>query len=347
MLFIYIFTIILSLLWSCKRMVYSGTFIERKRFKYDSRLVLIFFLLLLLSTTRSTDFPDCEEYIRIFTEDDHNDTRYELGFKYCVNIIRLITNEPRAFFFIFGLIGISLKLKSIYKYSPEYMASILIYLTVFFVYLDMIQVRNSLSICFFLLAVVARSKDKWKEFFIYGLGAMLFHYSGFVLLFITALSSNRRIELYKWIIPIAYVFHFFGNVVVGIDASMLGPLGQAFMGNTYNNDLLKPVNVFNSVQLMRILFFYCMYININDIIHKYPIAYLMLKVYAIGISMLPMLSFYPSISSRVHTYMCSIEILLLPSIFYIHKHKYLYKCSLYAYCMGTLLIFLLSVDNRF
>ena len=175
---------------------------------------------------------------------------------------------------------------------------------------------------------------------------MLFHYSGFVLLFITALSSNRRLELYKWIIPIAYVFHFFGNVVLDIDASMLGPLGQAFMGNTYNNDLLKPVNVFNSVQLMRIFFFYCMYININEI-HKDPIAYVRLKVYAIGISMLPLLSFYPSISSRVHTYMCSIEILLLPSIFYIHKHKYLYKYSLYAYCMGTLLIFLLSVDNCF
>lgn len=347
MLFVYLFAIILSFFWTYKRKVGYGVFQERKHFLNDGRLIFIILVLLLLSTTRSTNFPDCNEYIRIFTEDDLNDTRYEIGFKYSVNFLRLFTDEPRFFFFVFGLSGILIKLRTIYRYSPEYMASVLIYLTVFFVYLDMIQVRNSLSISFFLLAVVARSKDKWKEFIIYGIAAMLFHYSGFVVLLFAVLSYNKRIEFYKWIIPAAYIFHFFGNVVVGLDASSLGPLGQAFMGNTYNNDLLKPVNVFNSVQLMRILFFYCIYLNINDIIHKYPIAYLMLKVYAIGIAMLPLLSFYPSISSRVNSYMCSIEILLLPAIFFIQKHKQLYKWSLCLYCMGTLLIFLLSVDNRF
>lgn len=346
MLFVYLFAILLSFLWTFKSKA-SFNIPRTNKFLNDRRRVFIFLGLLLLSTTRSIKFPDCEEYIRIFTKDDLFDTRYEIGFKYCVNLLRLITNEPRVFFFIFGLIGISMKMKAIYKYSPEYMTSILIYLSVFFVILDMIQLRNSLSISLFVLAVVARSRDKWKEFVIYGLGAMLFHYSALVLIFFMVCSSRKRIELYKWIIPAAYVIHFFGNIVVTIDVSNLGLLSQAFIGNTYDNDLLKPVNVFNIVQIMRITFFYIIFFNINEVSNRYSYAYLMLKVYALGIAMLPMLSFYPSISGRISSYLCSIEILLLPSLFYINNHKQLYRYILYAYCMGSLLIFLLSDDNRF
>lgn len=346
LLILYIFLVFAALWYSNRELVCGPRPYWNHQLWVKQILFLFFLILVVMSTFRPDTLPDYPEYVRIFTEDDLESVRYEIGDVLVIKIIRLFTSNPLFFFFLFGVVGIGMKLLLIYKFSPSVFLSTAIYLTGFYILLDMIQVRNSIAISFYLFAIIYRWKCDWKKFWVFAILSFLFHYSAVIVFFLALIHPEKRINWYKWIIPISYFIVMVMKITLGyLAGSLSGPYEALF--NQMADDVDSRINILNSVALMRILFFYILFQYKDEISLKFPPIILMLKIYAIAICSFPLLSDYPAISGRLNHFLASVEILLIPSMIYITSiRRAIPRLLIYAYCIGSLIIFYFTEDIK-
>lgn len=346
MLLLYILLILITFCWSISTINKNGVLYRSYNTNIKNKLLFLFIIMVFISTFRSSNLNDYHDYVRIFTVENLVENRYEPGDVFVINLIRLFSDNERVFFFIFALGGVGIKLFTIYRYSPSFFISVLIYLTGFFVLLDMIQVRNSIAISFFLLAVIYRSQEKWKKFLICAILSLLFHYSAILVFLLAFFHPNKNLFYYKWIIPLSYVVVWSGKTIGFLAGYLPGPYQLLFEDYLINHDG-EIINLYNSVMLMRILFFYLIYHFFSQIYKKYPFVGIMLKSYALSLSLYVLTSDFPSIASRVNTFFASVEILLLPSLIYVRKWKTQMKFLIYIFCLGYFIVFYIQDSANF
>ena len=346
MLYLYIILVFYTLLCSTRELARGPRPYYSHQKWVRQILTLVFIILVFMSTFRPNTLPDYEEYVRIFTLDELSDVRYEIGDVIVIRTIRLFTNNPLVFFFLFGLVGIGMKLYLIKRYSPSVFLSTTVYLTGFFILLDMIQVRNSIAISFYLFAIIYRWKCDWKKFWLFATLSFMFHYSAIVVFALAFLHPQKRLNLYKWAIPISYFMAIVMKLTLGHLAGGLGGAYAALFAQM-ENDVDSKINLFNSVAIMRIIIFYVIFYCHDEIALKYPQVTLMLKVYAVAICSFPLLSDFPAISGRLNHFLSAVEILLIPSMIYITSIKRaLPRLLIYAYTIGCVIIFYFSDNNK-
>ena len=93
----------------------------------------------------------------------------------------------------------------IQKYSRYKFASLALYFIYFYLYFNTEILRESISICLFLLAVPSFLEHKWKKYYALVIVAFLFHYSA-IILFLFPLLKNLKTRVVYYLLALLLLY---------------------------------------------------------------------------------------------------------------------------------------------
>ena len=320
---------------------------ERSIYKNHYVLFIIWILLVLVAMFRPNSMPDYENYYNYFVYGYFE--RGEFGFKAYVDFFRYITSEPVHLFAIVALLSVGIKLLYINEYSDAFWLSILVYVSCYFILHDLIQIRAAIASGVLLWATKYIYEKKILKFLLCACIAFSFHYSSLVILPLYFLSIRRiHKAFYFLIIPFSYLFVSIGitlgHLVEYIPINAIQNLWSMYQIAMRNN-ISSEINIFNVLQLLRCGMCYFLLFHI-DVISKYNrMAVLWVKMYAISIASLVLLSDVPVMSFRISELYQIVEILLIPTIILIPSYRKLGKYIIWIYCCCLFYVNLSSIHQ--
>lgn len=220
-----------------------------------------------------------------------------------------------GFVFVFSMVTISLKVYSLNKMSENVYVSLVIFILLSFVYVDLGFMRNSLSLVFFMLSLCYFDSDRRKSFFLY-LCALLSHHSALFFLFIFlppklwCFSKLRYVQLLAFTFIVASLNGFYG-----VMSSLLSRLSGNFPGNLLwkidfyinNSDYISyGLNFYNVRLALVTCLFLFYYEKLKD---KF-----LLPVFINGVLLTLVLGFNIQFYTRVGIYLNVIEAILTSTL---------------------------------
>jgi hypothetical protein len=325
-------------------------FISEQLSLQKSKILYVFFgifLCIIAGFRNGENMPDYETYKGFYDAIVSGYFSYfiEISFIYIAKLSNLIINENSiVLFVIYAILGVSLKLYSIWNLSDLYFYSLIIYISNYFILQEMIQIRAGIATALILLSIVPLYNRNIKYFLLIIVCATLFHYSSIIFLllwFLKPIKYNKI--LYFSLIVIAYLIHFSWIDIIGLISDFIPFNDIVLKFESYTDEtrteLLK-INVFGLFALTRIviLIYFTFFVNLIERHNKY--IFILLKCYAIGIFIYIALSQYPDIAVRISYTLMASDILIIPTLIYTIKGHYLPRLIVVIY---GLLVFLLNV----
>lgn len=243
-------------------------------------------------------------------------------------------------FFIYAVLGVSIKIIVFKKLSPFLWGSILVYLCSFYILHDLIQIRASVAAGILLYSLRYLKTKKYYKYIICIVIASLFHISALIMIPFPLLSVHKS---YKWfyisLIPISYILYFL-NINFGHLASLIPNSNFEILFKVYS-EKVEDINVFNILQLIRISIAIWCCIKFNKIRNHYPLFVILYKFYILGIVVLVIFSDIPTMSFRINELLLTTETLVIPSLIYSIKAKYqlISKFMIITYSLSILFIY--------
>lgn len=274
-----------------------------------------------ISILRPATMLDYQEYKEAF---DFETIRMEPTFIFMTWLIKSFSGNFIILISFYALLGISLKLWFIHKYSISFWLSILIYISNYFILHDMIQMRVSISGVLFLMAISQLENKNKRNAFLLTLLSVFFHYSSIVL-FPFLLMNSRTINklFYFSLIPISYCLSLMNLglpfIIRNVDIELVQKAFDSYENSLYIQD--ATLNIFNAVQLFKIFIAILLLNKIGIIVKRYPMSIILLKIYIISISIYALFSEMPVIAQRLSELLGVVEILLIPCLYCIFVQK--------------------------
>lgn len=307
--------------------------------KYDNAcLVLIGIILIIHCGLRTTD-ADHPMYENLYYNID--DAEIEPSFKLIVRIAKfVIDNEPIIMFILYSIIGVTLKLSAINILSNFKYLSIAIYLSQYFILQEMTQIRAGVAGGLFLLSIKPLYNKEWIKVILLLITASLFHYSAialFLILFLNPYKLNKRFWLS--LIPLVYLLrpliYRILSLLVGISLGFEKIDAYIY---ALSNLSETTINIFSPIQIIRIFLAFIVVIYISNCIANTQYAYILIKIYILGVVCLVIFSAVNVIAYRVSELFLLSEIIIVPYLGYIIKPRPLGKTMSLIYCMLLLTI---------
>lgn len=279
-------------------------------------------IFIILSVIRPSSLPDYNAYFDFYTRSNKNNESFE----FFSHLIRNISPSWFVFLFLFAFISINLKLYAIKLNSDKHILSILTFLSTSFVLHDFIQIRASCAIGIIWVALYYLNESKYIKYFILILLASLFHISSIIFLPISILKSKKINEKF-WILLLilSYVFAIVRFDLIRIALLILGPVGHIGDKLTTYYEFAQIaiaefgcVNIFSVNQLLKILlvcilFRKIKFLNTNNM--------LFLKIYILGVCILPLCYNVTAIALRFSELLTSVVVFILPELISLCKRK--------------------------
>ena len=300
---------------------------EQNAKKLSWLLAFIWLMLTLIATFRSEDMPDIEAYLWFW--DGWGSERFEIGFATITDVLRTFTTNKYWFLFVFAALSIGLKITAICRISPLIWASLLIYMGNFFILHDMIQMRCAVASGLLLHALYYLCNHRLKYFFIITGIAILFHYSAIVALPLYFLNIEK---CNKWFyICLILISYFFIGItpLLGRIIQYIPIEGIKLLWFSYEDTIGEKLNVFNSIHLLRILVCFFLLSRIEGVAALNKYAILLVKIYAISLTLFVVLSDMPTAAIRISEFYQIVEILLVPMLMYAIKIKVFSRMSVF------------------
>lgn len=274
--------------------------------------------------------PDYSTYLLAYQEIIMGyDSAMEYSFAWISRFVEIVFGDSIGVFVVYALLGISLKLWAINKLTELDFLSVAIYLSCYFMLHDMIQIRAGVVSGLLLLSIRPAYDRNYKLFFGLVAIACIFHYSA-VALFVLWFVSGRSIKRWFWLVLLAIVYslNFFnigpstylGNLDLEIANVRIASYYQALQ-----NVQRVEVNVFNPAQLLRCCLFLFLLWKIRLIHEHNKYAYILIKIFLLGLCCLVFFSAIPVIAYRFSELFLIVEIILYPLICYVFVNKNLGK----------------------
>lgn len=264
----------------------------------------------------------------------------EISFKWIALFFYNNFDSIISVFVFYALIGVSLKIYNIQKYSNHFWLSILIYFSTFFILQEMNAIRAGVACGFMMLSLEhwAR-KDSLKTLMFLGF-ASFFHYSFFIMipfaLFLT--NSEKWVTYYILLIPLAYILYY------TLDLTLIGSIFSIqYAQEKFNayNDESNSTNVFSTVFVIKILLIILLYFfrEKNEKINRY--FYLFLKLYCVGLFLVITLAKFPAASMRFLDLFVIVELFLIPLLYYwfLPKFRWIPTILIIFYCYFYLYLY--------
>ena len=233
-----------------------------------------------------------------------------------------LNDNVKALFIIYALISISIKLYAIRQLSNFWALSLLVYISYSFPLHDLTQIRAGVAVGFILLTIKPLYEKKPLLFLIFSTMAVLFHFTAIIVLPLWFLNPKKiNVKMYFAIVFLAYIIN---NSLYLYIANLIGYFQIEIITNkivAYQDDNGALLNIYNAWQIMRIILgiFFLYKIKIIYANNKYSI--LLLKYYIISTCAFVILSSNPSFAGRISDLLAISDIIMLPCIVYVVRHK--------------------------
>jgi len=262
----------------------------------------------------------------------------EVSFVFIAKLSNEIVKDNAIVLFIFyAILGVSLKFLLIKKLSTFWLYSVVIYISNYFILHEMIQIRAGVAAGFILLSIIPVFNRQLKYFIFLIFLATLFHYSSILFLSLWFLkSSNLNKPAYTIAIPLAYLVNFTGTdpltlVLKFLSLTIYIPKISSYLIESEIGDLKIHIFGLFILSRMTILFYYFRYANIIFQYNKY--IYILLKCYGIGIFSYIAFANYPVIAIRICYILLLVEIIIIPTLIYIIKERYVAGMVVICYAL--------------
>jgi len=129
----------------------------------------------------ATTNKDREVYAFLIDAIKDDDTfSMEPGFYLIVKLLGVALSGPElnaAFFFVVAALSMAIKLRLFKRYGGSIFGCLAAFFSYFFLLHEVTQVRTGLAIAFLYLSWFAFAEGRKRDFWLYGIAAMMFHYS--------------------------------------------------------------------------------------------------------------------------------------------------------------------------
>lgn len=285
----------------------------KEKVLYNFFYIILFILLVFIATFRPSTLSDYSDYLKFFNQ------TYKKVLEPGIYIIRflsqLISESHFFFFFLLAVLGIFLKLYAIKKLSTQIRLSVVLYLSTFFIYHELIQLRVGIATGFFLISLLYIYQRKLHLFLIFASLSSLFHISAlivFPLYFLQSKSLNKLLYIagFLFVYFLAFFKIYLTSLVEFIPIEKVLKLYYNYKSSSTKLD----VNIFSSLQLIRIsLALYLIFVS-YIIAQKNKYAFLLIKIYVISIYLLVLFSNFAVLAFRLSQFLQTVEIVTLPMI---------------------------------
>lgn len=336
------------IIWVCLLYIFcclKAFFQQKEVFSYSfSWKILVSFIfvsLVIIVTYRSEDTSDYMGYYLFFQGKD--DERYEFLFVKVVNFIHHFASEPLFFFFIFALLSVFLRLKSIVEMSPFFWLSMIVYLSNTFILHEMIQIRAAIASSLLLWSIKYIYKRNLLKFIIIFLVAFGFHYSALVILPLWILNSKYiSKKIYLYMIFISYAMSLCGISVSFfisiIPVDFVQMLWAAYSARQASEAIV--VDVFSLTHMLRLFVAFLILLKIDLISSFYKEVIILTKIYMLSLFVYILFVDVPVVSYRISEFYQIVEIILIPLLVYGYGNRW-------GKCITMVVSFLFLFRNIF
>lgn len=277
------------------------------------------------------------EYYFLNYDDPLTALAVEFSFVLFSYFLNNFTQDVHGLFFVYALLGVTLKLVAISKTSKSLFLPLFIYLSHFFVLHDMIQMRVSVATGLFLLAINPLCEKRKRTALLLIVTAVFFHYSSLALLAAFFISNKPLTERMVWglglIIPVGYLAY-----LMGIDLITTVPIpyiGEKIEMYRQLKDMGKysEMAIFNNpIVLIRIFMFYTL-LMFHETIYEYNKAFpLLIKIDALSFVCFFFFSSLPVLAGRLSELFSVVDIILYTNVVYICRPQYMAKAFVFMMC---------------
>lgn len=309
-------------------------------------LVLITYLIMLAAFRDGEHMPDYSVYVQKYLMEAYGErSDLEPSFMIISRLSSLVSaDSPYVMFLIYAVMGVLIKVSAIKKISSFFFLSLTVYISNFYILMEMIQIRIGVASAFVLLAMPFLYKRKFVPFFTLITIATFFHFSS-LYAFVLWLVNPREFckKRYILIIVAAYLFYIVSEVILGIIFSNLSFFPflsrfAAYIDASEDGDLaINPLGIYAITRLIVVAYFVCCS---KRIMLCDPYFVLILKIYILGLASYIGFALFPSVSYRLGQLFMLTEIFLIPMVAFSAKRISVGK--LYVICW-SLLSFIMNV----
>lgn len=298
--------------------------------KYNNTIYNCFgiFLILYACIVDKSELPDYFAYVSYFS----NDYPFiELSFILIRWFIHTFLQSNVFYLFaIYIILGVGLKLFAFKKLSKLPILTLAIYVSSYFVYHEMIQIRAGVASALLLLSIKPLYERNLKHFLIITIIAFLFHSSSIIFLlcwFINPIKKQRNLYILFLIFSIGIyslnidIIKLIGYLPIPIIQDKIVSYSDISL-DSINRGLvtIEEYNPFGLWYIFKLLIALYFWIIIDKILMVNKYVILLVKIYTLGISFLWLLASSPTIATRCSELLTIVQIILIPlSIYYSHK----------------------------
>lgn len=300
---------------------------------------LILILLIFVAGLRLEGMDrDYTQYVEAFNYANFN-YNIEPSFILISTIVKTLNYSHTALFLIYAIIGVTLKFVAINKLSDHVYASILLYISHFFLLHEMTQIRIGVASGLLLLAFYQKIKKENTRGFLLITGlAIFFHYSSIIILFIYPILGIRRNLYVQYLtIPLGIIIALNGyELLLQLPIPYLQRKLEIYWELKENGQLHgSNIKLFNPIMILNILLYYTILWKKKKI---YDSDYTLLFLLNLSIFSFYFLSFIPVAAFRISELLGIVVIVLGTKLIDIFKTPLQGKIVFYIFCLGLISI---------
>ena len=293
-----------------------------------SVLMLIGLALILIAGFRPIGFDhDSTGYVTLLNmpfEGAKNFIRLEPTF-WLISYVQkiLFSGYTQAFFVIYAVLGVSIKLSAIRRLSAYPIFSVIVYVALFFLLQEYTEIRVGVAAGIFLLAVPdIVERNRFRYFLKTGI-AILFHYSAVITPFIYFLNPRKLNKLFYLSLPfLGMIFLVFNSLIVRVLVNHIKIFPEFLYAKLYiyiNLVELNKVHVFN-LYFTSLLILYVFIVFVHEkMTSKFDI--ILIKIFGWALFSFYSLTFNAALAFRISGLLLVVLIVLIPNVAALFKQK--------------------------
>lgn len=275
----------------------------------------------------------------------------EPGFWFILFMNNVINGDTKSFFIIYALFALILKVYGIWRVSPNFLTSLILYIGFYFLLHEMMQIRIGLASGFLFLTYLYLCLNNKKKAFLYSFLGVLFHYSTIISFIFFFLKPEKKLGKIYLLLPLFgiligyliennyFIIEFLFNQMpafISHKASLYFLIKQQGI-----LDDVKPIVIgFGTFIYYFLLVFMYFRLKARNIKVMYERALnLLLKITSIQLFLAFVLMFNIEFSNRIYSYIGVLTFTILPAFFlkeFPKKYQILLFLLIFSYSLRQL-----------
>ncbi|CAK2012757.1 putative EpsG family protein [Vibrio crassostreae] len=286
------------------------------------------------------------DYFSIFGYDIDPMTPIESGFYWLALIEKSLSNHFYNFIFIIAFISVLMKFFSFEKLSPYICLSFFLYICLDWYWKDLSQIRNGIATAFCLFSLYyLYNKEKVKFLFFVFIGS-LFHLSSFIMM-VSIFCRYMSYRFLYFLVSISIIVAYFGGVGLILSElfSMLGFSSTSRIVKYAESGLyVDGISLFGGTSLFYLVTLFLLALFKDELVYKWPINRLLIKVYIVGLSLTYLFIDYGILSGRISDMLVTpLLVVLLPSFMLLKSYD---KFFCLALLMPYLIVWFVTLLSK-